>query len=64
MLTQDASTHAKLTLSGTACLVINDQALAMALGKPHEVNTFGEYEDVFVKSVFHMGASFDMTDIT
>ena len=64
VLTQDVSTPARVTLSGTTSLVIDDQALVMALGKPPGVTTFGEYADVFMKSVFDIGVGFDRIDVT
>ena len=64
MLTKDVSTLTEITLCGTSCLVIDGQALVMALGKLHGATTFGQYANVFIKSVFDMGISFDRIDVT
>ena len=53
----------QVTPSGTSCLLKkDDQALVMALERPHRVTTFGEYADVFVQSVFIWVQCFDRID--
>ena len=63
-LIQDVSTPEQVTLTGNTCLVIDGQALVMALGKPSGITTFGEYADAFVNSVFAMGKKFERVDVT
>ena len=62
-LASNVSTPANIKITGTASLVIDGQALVMALGKPPGVSTFGNYADVFMKSVLDMGAEFDRIDL-
>lgn len=46
------------------CLVIDGQALVMALGMPQEVVTFGDFADLFVKTVLLMGSRSSRIDVT
>ena len=64
VLTHDVETPPSVTLSGTAALVIDGQALVMAIGKPQGIFTFGEYANVFVNAVQALGTSFNRTDVT
>ena len=64
VLTKALVTPPSVILPGTTGLVIDGQALVMAIGKPHDVTTFGGYADMFVKSVMNMGASFNRIDVT
>ena len=40
-------------------LIIDGQALVMALGKPKGLNTFGDQSDEFSRTVLSMSARFD-----
>ena len=56
VLTKDLVSPPSVVLHGTTALVMDEQALVMAIGKPPDVTTYGDYADNFVKSVMHMGA--------
>ena len=45
ILTKDVLTQPTISLDGPSCLLIDGQALAMALSKPPNIKTFGEYAD-------------------
>ena len=44
-------------------LLIDDQALVMALGKPPDIRTFGDYANTFANTVFKMGAKYQRIDV-
>jgi len=71
----DKSTLAEVLTSGVecppdippaddSCLIIDGQALLIALGKPHGAVTFGDFADAFVKSVLHSGRNCARIDVT
>ena len=64
VLIQDLHTPPTVELDGPSCLLIDGQALVMALGKPSNINTFGEYANMFANAVFRMGARFQRIDVT
>ena len=51
VLSTHVTTPATVTLSRTTCLVIDGQALVMALGKPQDKMTFGDYAETFAKTI-------------
>lgn len=51
ILTSDPQCCPEVTLDWTSCLVIDDQACVVALGKLHGSTIFGDLADKFVKSV-------------
>ena len=52
-----------MPLQGPSCLVIDGQALVMALGKPPETTTFGDYANKFTDTVLKMGAKYQRVDV-
>ena len=56
ILTQQVQTPATVILDEPSCLLIDGQALVMALGKPPDIRTFGNYANIFASTVFKMGA--------
>ncbi len=62
ILTTDITTPAAVLPIGSSGLVIDGQALVIALGKPADVTTFGEYSDMFDKCVLQMGSQ--LTELT
>ena len=44
-------------------LLIDGQALVMALGKPPDIRTFGDYANIFDSTVFKMGANYQRIDV-
>ena len=53
-----------ITIEDNSCLVIDGQALVIALGKPHEALTFGDLADIFVKSILQSTAHLKRVDVT
>ena len=51
-------------VAGQSTLVVDGQALVMALGRPSEYNTFDDFADKFVKAVLVTGNDFDRIDVT
>ena len=47
-----------------SCLIIDGQALVIAIGKPHGAVTFGDFADAFVQSVLHSGRNCARIDVT
>jgi hypothetical protein len=50
-------------LGDESTLIIDGQALVIAIGKPKEAATFGDLADVFVRAVLQGGASFHRVDV-
>ena len=63
VLTQDVHCPASIELDNPCCLIIDGQALVMALGKPSDVKIFGEYANMFVQTVLRMGAQYQRIDV-
>uniref|UniRef100_UPI00358E4F58 protocadherin-15 n=1 Tax=Myxine glutinosa TaxID=7769 RepID=UPI00358E4F58 len=63
ILTQKVQTPANVTLDEPSCLVIDGQALVMALGKSTDIRTFGDYADTFANIVFRMGEKYQRIDV-
>ena len=54
---------AELIPGRNSCLLIDGQALVVALGKPEGASNFRELGEIFVKLVNHAGNSFDRVDV-
>ena len=63
ILTQQVQTPANVTLNQPSCLLIDGQALVMAVGKPPDIRTFGDYANTFANTVFKMGAEYQRIDV-
>ena len=63
ILTQQVEVPANIKVVEPSCLLIDGQALVMALGKPTDIATFGQYGDTFTKTVFRMGANYWRIDV-
>ena len=63
ILTRHVQTPADVPLQGPSCLVIDGQALVMALGKPPDTTTFGDYANKFTDTVLKMGAKYQRVDV-
>ena len=63
ILTQHVQTHATVILDEPSCLLIDGQALVMALGKPPDIRTFSDYPNIFASTVFQMGANCQRIDV-
>lgn len=63
ILTKHVHTPADVPLQGPSCLVIDGQALVMALGKPPDTTTFGDYANKFTDTVLKMGAKYQRVDV-
>ena len=53
-----------IALNGSSCLVIDGQALVLALGRPAGLVTFQELGDAFVNIVLKLGRPFERIDVT
>ena len=51
-----------VTVDEPSCLFFDGQAPVMALGKPPGI-AFGEYANIFINTVFRMGATFRRIDV-
>lgn len=50
-----------ISTEGSSCIIIDGQPIVNALGKPSEAKTFGDLEDMFVKSVLRAGPNYNIT---
>ena len=56
--------YARVTpVTGRSTLLIDGQALVMALGRPTECNTFDDLADRFLKAVLVCGKDYDRIDV-
>ena len=51
-------------VAGRSTLIVDGQALVMALGRPSECNTFDDFAEKFVKAVLFSGKDFNRIDVT
>ena len=63
ILTQQVETSANVAIDEASCLLIDGQALVMALGKPPGIKTFGDIANIFTETVFKMGAKYQRIDV-
>lgn len=63
ILTTHVQTPIDITLPKNSCLLVDGQALVMAIGKPPDLTTFGEYACMFSNTVCKMGAEFQRVDV-
>ena len=56
-------TSANVAVDEASCLLIDGQALVMALGKPPGIKTFGGFANIFAETVFKMGARYQRIDV-
>ena len=61
ILTQQVQAPTKVTLDEPSCLIIDDQALVVALGKPYYIRMFGGYANTFANTVFKIGAKYKIS---
>ena len=64
ILAKDVLTPPTISLDGPSCLLIDGQALVMALSKPPNIKTFGKYAKTFAAAVYKIGATFQKIDVT
>ena len=64
VLTQGVTIPTTVSLVGPSCLLIDGQALVMALAKPPNTKTLGDYARTFANTVYKMGATFVRIDVT
>lgn len=50
-------------LQDESMLIVDGQALVIAIGKPQEAKTFGDLADIFVEIVLQSGAQFQRIDV-
>ena len=63
VLIQNMSTPSEIEIKTLSTLLIDGQALVMALGKPKALTTFGDLADEFSRTVLNMGTQLDRTDV-
>ena len=63
ILTLQVQTIATVIHDEPSRLLIDGQALVMALGKPPDIRTFGDYANIFASTVFKMGANYQRIDV-
>ena len=63
ILTQQVESPTTVILDEPSCVLGDGQALVMALGKPLDIITFGEYANIFASTVFKMGANYHRIDV-
>ena len=63
ILMQQVQTPATVLLDEPSCLLFDGQPLVMALGKPPDIRTFGDYANIFTSTVFKMGSNYQTIDV-
>lgn len=63
MIIANIKIPSSIELQGTSCLIIDGQALVVALGRPTEAKTFGDFANIFTQTVLKAGSSFDRVDV-
>ncbi|KAK5911912.1 hypothetical protein CesoFtcFv8_001839 [Champsocephalus esox] len=53
----------RLQMCPFSCLAIDGQTLVMALGKPPDTTTFGDYANKFAETVLKMGEKYQRVDV-
>ena len=63
LVTTDVNCPTSITLEGTSGLIIDGQALVVAIKTPEQAKTFGDLCDIFVSTVFRKGTSYARIDV-
>ena len=63
-MTKDALTPSTISLDGPSCLLIDGQALVVALSKLPNIKTFDECAKTLAAALYKMGATFQRIDVT
>ena len=64
VITVEVEYPANINLSkSTACLVIDGQVRAIAVGKPTNAKTFGDLADEFTNSIYQSGTDYCRIDV-
>ena len=64
VLSSDTERPRVTPIAGRSMLVVDGQALVMALGRPSECNTFDDLGDKFVRAVLASGKDFYPIEVT
>ena len=64
ILTKNVLTPSAISVDGPSCLLIDGKALVMALSKPQNIKTFGEYAKTFAPDLYKMGTTFQRINAT
>lgn len=62
-LTEDIVCPEEIEDDSSSCLIIDGQALVVALGKPDNAVTFGDLADAYVRSVLKAGSRYQRVDV-
>ena len=64
ILTRDIDCPATINLQDkSACLLIDGQARVISIGKPPDIDNFGQLADVFIKSILESGMMYNRIDV-
>ena len=63
ILTTNIASPEKIDAHQSASLIIDGQALVVAIGKPAEATTFGDLPDCFIGCIRQMGSRCDRIDV-
>ena len=63
ILTQQVQTPTTVLLDEPSCVLVDGQALVMALGKPPDFRMFSDYANIFDSTVFKMGENYQGFDV-
>ena len=60
-MTQQVETTANVAVDEASCLLIDGQALVMAIGTLPGIKTFGDFANIFTEAVFKMETTYRET---
>ena len=63
ILTTNIACPEKIDVHQSASLIIDEQAIVVAIGKPAEATTFGDLADCFIRCILQMESRCDRIDI-
>ncbi|MGH0135199.1 UNVERIFIED_CONTAM: hypothetical protein FKN15_073102 [Acipenser sinensis] len=62
-LTKGINSPPTIEIPKGATLIIDGKALVLALGRPNNAKTFGDFADAFAQSVYHSGSGYARIDV-
>ena len=62
-LTSDVQCPVSINVQGNWCLLIDGQAMVIAIGKQQTCKTFGDFADAFVNRMISVSDSYDSVDV-
>ncbi len=61
--TSDVQCPQTISVPRSLTLIIDRQALVVAIGKPNNASTFGEFSDAYIRCVTHMSQQLNRIDV-